>query len=173
MKNIGMRVGLAALVAVLFIGSPSRANDPELKNDDVSKALRELRADLEKMKTLHKMTNLELSLMNARLDRIEQALARLSAAASTRTASSFTPGGPGAPAATAATGTVRLDNRLAVTASVTIDGTVYTVPAFSVRDLVGVPAGAITYSVTADGYGVRPAVRTPLAANERLTLTIY
>jgi hypothetical protein len=170
MKHLGKLAGVSALAVVLLAGSPVSA-DPELKNSDLRKELRELRDELAALRKLQaasaRAADLELRLLNERLDRIENALSRLSADRSTRTASSFTPAAP------AGTGTLRLDNRLAVPATVVIDGVVYQVPAFSTQVQTNRPAGAITYEVTAVGYGVRAPVRTPLAAGETLTLTIF
>jgi hypothetical protein len=149
MKHHGTLAGVVALTAALLIGSPASAGDPELKNEDLRKELRELREDLAAL-------------------RIEESMARLSSpGVITRGAGAFSPTVP------AATGAIRLDNRLAVPATVVIDGVAYSVPAFSMRTLPGHPARMITYEVTALGYGVRPAVRTPVNPNETLTLTIH
>jgi hypothetical protein len=168
-------LGLATLLAAL-LAAPARAGDDskdvELKNEDLKdevKALKKELASLRKMLAVERRANeVEMKLLNARLDRIERALARLAPDVSRRIASSFTPNGP-----VQATGVVRLSNRLPVMATVTVNGVAHAVPPLGARLLHNVPAGTVTYEVTADGYGVRPAVRTPLAMGEMLTLTVY
>ncbi len=146
MKHHGTLAGVAALAAALLIGSPVWAGDPELKNEDLRKELRELREEMAAMRSLHRANNLTLRLLDERLSRLEESMARLSSGAITRRAGAFGGVGP-----VMATGTIRLDNRLAVPATVVIDGVAYSVPAFSVRMLTGRPAGMITYEVTALG----------------------
>ncbi|MBY0231632.1 MAG: hypothetical protein K2W96_20295, partial [Gemmataceae bacterium] len=63
-------------------------------------------------------------------------------------------------------------NDLAVNAYVTLNGRTYTVAPLSSRS-VAVDAGNIGYSLTADGMGVRPLTRTPVAAGETVTITIF
>jgi hypothetical protein len=170
MKHHGKWAAVALAVALLA-GPLASAADRELKNDDLRKELSELRDEIAAMRRMHaatsRATDLELRLLNERLDRLENAVARMSSGASTRRAGFFAPG------AVPAVSAIRLDNRLAVPATVTIDGVAYSVPAFTVRMLPNRPAGMITYEVTALGFGVRAPVRTPLDANETLTLTIY
>ena len=83
-----------------------------------------------------------------------------------RISASFTPGPP------PLVGTLRLDNRLGVTATVYVDGVPYTVPPFSVRTMTR-PAGGLVYEATAEGRGMGPAIRSALGANETLTVTVY
>jgi hypothetical protein len=170
MKHHGTLAGTLALAAALLIGSPVTANDPELKekDGDLRKELRELREELAAMRSLHRANNLTLRLLDERLSRLEDAMGRLSSSGViTRGAGAFDPRG------LVATGTIRLDNRLAVPATVVIDGVAYSVPAFSVRTLTGRPAGMITYEVTALGFGMSAPVRTPVNPNQTLTLTIH
>jgi hypothetical protein len=168
MKRHEKLAAVSALLAGLYFVCALPAGNTELLQE-LQKKVGELKDELATLRKLReldsKLTNSELRLINERLDRIEQSLARLAPTVTTRTAGSFTP--------TPLTGTVRLDNRLGVTAMVTIDGVMYTVPPFSMRVLRDRPAGTLVYEVTADGYGIRPPVRTPLAANETLTLTVY
>jgi hypothetical protein len=176
MKYHGKLAGVLALVAVLFVGSLAPAADQsnadkikELKKeiDTLKKEMEDMRLDREK----HREYLAEVfRKLDQRLERIDSSLKQLTERG-TRRSSSFTPG-TGA-AMPAATGTIRLNNTLAVPATVVLDGTVYTVPAFSVMTLAAQPARMITYEVTAVGYGVRAPVRTPVRPNETLTLTIY
>jgi hypothetical protein len=164
--------GVLALLVALLIGSPASAYDSDeyRQNGTLRDQLRELREELANLRRLRdldsKMTSTELKLLSERLDRIERSLSRLSSTTN-RTVRFFDPNAPGT------AGTIRLDNRLATTATVTIDGVPYSVAPFSIRTLRDQPTGTITYTVTAVGYGVRPARRTPVRTNETLTLTIY
>lgn len=171
MKHHGTLAGVIALTAALLIGSPLPAADAELKNDDLRKELRALREELAELRLRDRMNNLTLRTMDERLRRLEDSIARLSpGGVVTRGAGAFNPAAPVVPVAT---GAIRLDNRLAVPATVIIDGVPHSVPPFSMRVLTGRPAGMITYEVTAVGYGVRAPVRTAVNPNETLTLTIY
>jgi hypothetical protein len=167
MKHHGTQAGALTLIAALLIGTPVSAADAELKNDGVRNELRELREELALMRQLNREMVINLKAINDRLARLEEAMARLSPGVVTRGAGAFSPIAP------VATGAIRLDNRLAVPATVVIDGVAYSVPAFSMRTLAGRPAGMITYEVTAVGFGVRAPVRTPVNPNETLTLTIH
>jgi hypothetical protein len=167
MKHHGTLAGVIALTAALLIGSPLPAADAELKNDDLRKELRALREELKEMRLRDRMTDLTLRSLDERLRRLEESMARLSPGVVTRGAGAFNPAAP------VANGAIRLDNRLAVPATVIIDGAAYSVPAFSMRVLTGRPAGLITYEVTAVGYGIRAPVRTAVNPNETLTLTVY
>jgi hypothetical protein len=173
MTRTGKLFGLAALLAALFVGPKALAFPPEEqgeKGEKVEKDLADLKrevAELRKLRELDgKLASVEMKLLNERLDRIERTLARLGPPVSTRVSSSFAPD-------RVPRGTVRLDNRLPVTASVTLNGATYSVPPFTVQVVRDQPAGSIIYDVLAAGFGLRPPVRTPLAANETLTLTIY
>ncbi len=167
MKHHGTLAGVFALTAVLLIGSPVSAADAELKNDDLRKELRALHDELAEMRLRDRMTDLTLRSLDERLRRLEESMARLSPGVVTRGAGAFSPAAP------VRTGAIRLDNRLAVPATVIIDGVAHSVPPFSMRVLTGRPAGMTTYEVTAVGYGVRPPVRTAVNPNETLTLTVY
>ena len=169
MTRPGKTAGVLALLAALLIGSPAFARDSD-DTRTLAEQVRELREDLANLKRsydsdLRAQTH-ELRRLAAQLDRIERKLAQLSNPTNGRTSRFFDP------LATTATGTIRLVNQMAVPATVTIDSIAYTVPAHSSTTLQSQPTGTITYSVTAVGYGVRTR-RTPVRANETLTLTIY
>jgi hypothetical protein len=169
MKHHGILACALALAAALFIGSPASAADAELKDSDLRKELRELREELAAMRTLNRATNLTLRLLDERMARLEESMARLATPGTVRrSAGAFDPTVP-----SVATGAIRLDNRLAVPATVVIDGVAYSVPAFSMRTLPGQPPRMITYEVTALGFGRGAPVQTPVHANQTLTLTIH
>jgi hypothetical protein len=172
MTRPGKTAGVLALLAALLIGSPvSAQNSDTYRNRDLRDQVRELREELANLRRSYeddiKMSNHELRRLSAQLDRIERRLSELSSTTSARTSRFLDPDVP-----VVGAGTIRLVNRLAVTATVTIDGVTYTVPPLSTTTLRNQPTGMITYSVTATGFGVRTR-RTPVRANETLTLTIY
>jgi hypothetical protein len=109
-----------------------------------------------------RLTGAELKLINERLDRIERALDRLDGKTRTTTRSAFAP---------SSTGTLRLDNRMAVEAAVTIEGVTIRIPPLSRRTLRDRPAGPVEYTVTGPGMGTARR-RTVLNSNETLTVTI-
>jgi len=157
-----------ALLLTLALAGAAAAN-PELPPDPLAKEIRELREEVASLRRLDRATSAEVKLLTERLERIEKSLKELSSR-SGPFRSEFT---PATPRVAIGTGTLRLDNRLPVTAYVTIDGVEYSVAPQTVRRLTGRAAGTIGYSITADGMGVGPMTRTPLAAGESLTLTIY
>ncbi|MFM7150350.1 MAG: hypothetical protein ACKO23_10950 [Gemmataceae bacterium] len=114
------------------------------------------------------MTRIEMKLLSERLDQLEQMVGKTSR--STRIAGTIDPTRALIPAAT---GAIRLDNRLGVRARVTLDGVVHILAPFSTKMVREVPAGTVTYDVTADGFGQSSLKRTSLAGNETLTVTIY
>jgi hypothetical protein len=164
MTRTGTGAAALALFAALLIGQAPAAEERDAPKDD----LKTLRDDLEKLKGKTeldaRLTNAELRLINGRLDRIEQALDRLESKTRTTTRSAFAPRGDD-------TGTLRLDNRMAVEAAVTVDGVTYRVPPLSRRTLRDRPAGAWEDSVTGPGMGLSRR-RTVLNRNETLTVTI-
>jgi hypothetical protein len=171
MTRIGQLFGVAALVAVTFVSPRVLAGDKELESDPVQKELADLKQELAELRKLHeregRLSSAEMKLVNERLDRIERTLARLAPPVSTRVSSSFDP------AARVPRGTIRLENRLPVQTTVTVNGVPYSVPAFGRRLLRDYPAGPLTYEVTADGFGLRPPVRTSLNGDETLTVSVY
>ncbi len=170
MNRHGNLAGVLALSAALLLSAQATAENPELKKENLSRDIQDLKDEVTKLSKLQRLNNLatnaELRLLNERLERIENALMRL-APPTPRISSSFTPG------ALPATGTLRLDNRLAVTATVYVDGVPYSVPPFTVRTLANRPAGGLVYEATAEGRGMGAPVRSSLGSNETLTVTIY
>src|SRR5262245_36460288 len=145
MKRTATSAGVLALLAALLIGQATAADKDDAKDD-----MKTLREDLDALKRKveldSKLTNTELKLINERLERIEQALDRLNGKTRTRASSSFTPAGGNL-------GTLRLDNRMAVEAAVTVDGVTYRVPPLSTHVLRDRPAGTFDYTVTGPGMG--------------------
>jgi hypothetical protein len=174
MTRTGMKIGLAAFLAVLLAAPGLRAGEPgpEKSKDDLEKEVAELRkelADLRKAREVDRLALLELRLqmLADRLEKVERAVATMAATTTTRRAAAFNPDDP-APA----TGSVRLDNRMATTAFVTVNGVTYTVPPFGERTVAGVPAGSFVYQASADGFLYSPPTRSALEAGKTKTLTI-
>ncbi len=81
---------------------------------------------------------------------------------------SFTPQAP-----PRRTGVLRLENRSPYGTTFTVNGIPYPVPAFETRLVQNVPAGALTYEVTADGFGViRPPTTSTLNAGATLPIFV-
>jgi TolA-binding protein len=79
---------------------------------------------------------------------------------------SFTPEAP------RRAGTLRLQNRSAFDATVTVNGNPFVVPAFETRLVRNVPVGTFNYEVSAEGFGViQPTLRRNLTAGE--TFIVY
>src|SRR5262245_30252753 len=168
-----LKIALAALLAVLLAAPALRAGEPGPEDDlksKVAELTKEL-ADLRKARDRDRIAFLELQLqlqtMAARLEKIDRALEKMAAAPSTRRAAAFNPDDP-----TPATGSVRLDNRMAVTAFVTVNGFTYTVPPFGERTVTGVPAGSFVYQASSDGFVYSLPTRSALEAGRTKTLTI-
>ncbi len=166
----------ALLLALALAGTAAAFpdGDPPPTVDSLARDLRDLREQVAAMRRLREIDSrlnaAELRLLTERLERIEKSVKELSSGRTGPFRSEFT---PSAPRVTAGSGTIRLNNRLPVTAYVTIDGVSYSVAPYAVRSLTGQPAGTIAYTITADGMGVGPLTRTSLASGEALTLTIY
>jgi hypothetical protein len=168
MRRLLRPLGLAvALLAAL----PALAADPELSDKEklerILTDMKSVKSDLEKLATVAvqmQATTRDLRDLERRMEVLEQAMERLSASR-VRVSSSFTPSEP-------ATGTIRIQNRFGVPATVFVNGQQYPVPAYETRRIAGVPAGNFTYEVHADGYGViQPAV--PRSLNARETFSIF
>lgn len=174
MKYLSKNACLLALFALFLGSSLLRAADPEL-DGDLRKELNSLKKQLEALRQAQeiesKIQETRFKLIDRRLGRIEKSLKRLERSSGEQS-SSFKPVTP-TTLPIVNTGTLTLTNRLFVPASVTVNGLTYSIPARTTRTLSSVPAGTVTYNVTADGFGIRPTVRTPLGAGEELTLTIY
>jgi hypothetical protein len=166
------RYTMPALLIILVAAGAATAADPELRDEAILREVRELREQVAALRRLRemdaKMNALDMRLLNERLDRIEKSLEKLATSRS-----EFTPRSTFKRSVDSGTGTIKLDNRLPVTAFVTIDGTLHTVDPFGVRFLRGQAAGSLTYTVGGAGRETGPRTRSSLAAGETLTLTIF
>lgn len=170
MKIHTMKTGLLAVAVALVLGS-SAWSRPSETEDELRRDLLKLRDEVARLKRDVDLDRREAAAAARRLeDRLERMTLALEKMAGTGTVSSrpsmaFSP-------VRAATGTIRLDNRMNVRASVTIGGIVYTIPPRSSRLLRDQPVGAFAYDVTADGFGLA-TYNSSLASNETLTVTVY
>jgi hypothetical protein len=170
MTRPGKMAGVLALLAALLLGSAAVAEDTDIGlKERLRKAEDEISRLKRQLQLLDRDSRDELNRTADRLDRIERALEKMVNQMSARRAFAFDP--ERVPAR--GFGGIRLDNRLGVTAFVTIDGETYRVPPMGIRTLRDQPAGVITYSVRANGFGlITPSTRTDINPNETLTLTI-
>lgn len=171
MRSTPRSLGLAAL---LLAAVPAFA-DPELskttdkdKLDQILNEVRTIKQDLDKLQTTAiqvQKSAADVRDLQRRMENLEQSLERL-AGSRTRISSSFTPSEPAA-------GTVRIQNRYAVPATVYLNGRPFTVPPYETRRVVGQPLGAFTYEVQAEGFGViQPVVSRVLNSNETFSIFI-
>lgn len=171
-----MKIGRQILwssVVCSFLGLCLPVGASPLENEDpLAKQVQQLREEVEALRKVRaldsQMTRIEMKLLSERLDQLEQMVGKTSR--STRIAGTIDPTRALIPTAT---GAIRLDNRLGVRARVTLDGVVHILSPFSTKMVREVPAGTVTYDVTADGFGQSSLKRTSLAGNETLTVTIY
>jgi hypothetical protein len=185
MTHLCNRAALSALLAGLIFAAPLAARPPETTIDDLRKDVRKMSEDIA---ALAKAVQLGGTAIKADMDDLKDRMSRLESDVrrvtrelddlrsrpTTRGSLSVDPIGPATVAPVVpATGTVRLENRLGVTATAYIDGVAYSVPALSVVTLRGRPVGSFVYQTTAEGFGMRAPTRTSLAGGETLTLTIY
>jgi hypothetical protein len=189
MKRRGNLALAPALLAALLLVPAARAADPEKQKPTLQQLVEELRKEVDSLKELSKQQSATIKAMDGNLramgggvqkdvadlrkdaedlrkdiDELKRITRRLTV--TPRTSASFTP-------APLATGTLRLNNSLGVTATVYVDGVPYSIPPYTVRTLPARPAGTLVYEATAEGRGMGPAVRSSLAANETLTVTVY
>jgi hypothetical protein len=178
MMHLGKRAGLSALLAALIFAAPLMAADPEKSNVDLAKEIRDLRkdvADLAKAVRLGgEAIKADMTALEDRLTKVERAVRRNTADIRDLRSSPETRGTLSVdPIVPVATGTVRLENRLGVPATVTLNGVAYSVPALRTATVARIPAGPITYEANAPGMGEGVPVRSRLSANETLTVTIF
>jgi hypothetical protein len=168
-------LGLLPLLG-LAADAPPRAKDAPPKTDAESgrwdalhKQLAEIRDGVAELRhrrdTDDKARAIEMDVLKDRLDKIEKALEGLKG--STRISSSFTPG------TAPATGTVRIENRSGVGATVVLNGRTYSLAPLQTITLAPQPAGNFTYSVGADGFGeIRAPTTRVLGAGETFSIAI-
>jgi hypothetical protein len=78
------------------------------------------------------------------------------------------------PQAPTGTGTIRLENRLSVPATVVVNDTPYRLQPFQNRDLTAQAPGTFTFEVLVDGYGsLQPRATRSLEPNRTYTIYTY
>jgi hypothetical protein len=162
------------LVAALLAAIPAMAADPELtekqKLDRILLEIQNMKRELEDVKTLSvqvQNTTKEVRELQRRMENLESSIDRL-AASRTRVAASYTPSD-----LSAGTATIALRNRFGAPATVFVNGQPYPVPAFSSRNIAGVPVGAFTYAVQTEGFGeIQPMQHRTVSANEVFSIFI-
>lgn len=148
---------VAVLLAVLLVRPVRAAEDTSVRRQ-----LEELRQEIEAQKKLLS-TLTDLQEMKQRLAILEQRIAALEGGRAGRE-SRFPP----------QTGTLRLQNRLTVPATIIVDGIPYRVDALQTRDLAGVPAGNFTFEALVDGFGsLQPRATRTLLPNQIYTIFTY
>lgn len=163
------------VLAALAIGSVVHARPPET-DDDLRRQLKDLKDQVD---TLKQSVELDRQAIRNRLSDLDDKLGRIELLL--RGSAIGSAASPAVPYRQSRIvepiqgryGNIRLDNRLGVTAEVTIDGTTFSVPPLSTRLLRNQPAGQFVYDVTADGFGITSPRRTTLTENTTWTLTIY
>jgi len=156
-----MTAGVLALSLALLPTSARAQDSVEKLRDDLTRLEKKIDLLLQARKLERELGDSEKKDLEARVRRLESELRRLR-----RTQNYFDPD-------VTDTGTVVLRNELFVTATVTINGTPYTVPARRTVTLNSVPVGSVRYVVTAEGFGVGSARRSTVSMNDPLTITIY
>jgi hypothetical protein len=150
---------LAALVVVCLAAlvRPARADDGTLQRQ-----VDDLRREIELQRKLLS-TLADLQDMKQRLAALEQRMAALESGRSTRESR-----------AEPRTGTIRLQNRLAMPATIIIDGIPYRLEPLQTRDLPGQPAGTFTFEALVDGFGsLQPRATRTLLPNQVYTIYTY
>jgi hypothetical protein len=168
MRRDWKRLALAALLALGLMCVSARAGESEETIDEKARAeLKDLKKEVAELRArfdaIDRRLGEDMRSIREQLDRMESRLS--SSGVITRSAFSISPDVP--------RGTIRLVNRLGSMAWVTINGVSYGVPPLETRVVRDQPAGWITYEVTADGWGVRPPVRTLLGTRRALSLVIH
>jgi hypothetical protein len=137
--------------------------------DALQNQLKDIRQDITELRKRcdidEKARTLEMDFIKERLDKLDRSLESLRG--TTRRSSEFEPGTP------AASGTIRLENRSAVPASVVLAGRSYSLAPGQIMVLAAQPVGTFVYSVLADGFGeIRAPVTRTLRSGETFTIAI-
>jgi outer membrane murein-binding lipoprotein Lpp len=162
-------LGLCLLAGPALALAPPPEGDKKTdseKLDEISRQLKTLADNVNDIKNqlgdMSLSTNRTIADLKSRIDALEQRLGRIESQA----------GGVRRAMAPPVVGTIRLMNRSAFPATINVNGQPYTVAPGQTRDLAGVAAGAFTYSVEANGFGmIQPPVSRILGADR--TFTIY
>jgi hypothetical protein len=161
------------LVAVLLAATPVLAGNPELSDKDkldrILLEVQNVKKELEDVRTLAvqvQNTAKEVRELQRRMENLEASIDKLSASRM-RVAASYTPND------SAAAASINLQNRSGTAATVYVNGQPYPVPAYATRRIAGVPAGAFTYAVQAEGFGeIQPPANRTVGPNEVFTVFI-
>jgi hypothetical protein len=137
--------------------------------EEIQKSLKQIQDDISDLRqrrdTDQKARAIEMEDLDRRLSKLEKSVDRLERG-QTRYSSYFNPDGVGM-------GTIRLQNRSSVGVTVLMAGKSYRVPAQETVVLEGRPAGAFTYEVLAEGYGmIQPTVSRTLREGEMFSIFI-
>jgi len=160
MKRI--RKLIPALVVALLAVAPVRAQDPET---ELRNKAYDLEQRLTKLQNRLRDRELETQSLRAEIADLKRELTALRGQRPKRRESrEFDPG--------TGTGTIRIRNPLRVTATVTIDGERYDLPAGTSITLRNRPAREFTYRVDARGLRDGQDITTCLHDNETLTLNL-
>lgn len=154
---------MALLIALAAAPAATAQETTQQQIDRLQKDLADLRAEIDRLRVQIFNSKLAEAETKSQLLGYEKRLARLEGAEGRRPFY-FDPA--------ARTGTIKLVNELAVPATVVVGERSYVLPAFGEKTLDAQPAGALTYAVTADGYGVSAPRRTTLDPSQTLTLTV-
>jgi hypothetical protein len=166
---------LAALIAPLLLAAEDKRKADGPNNADserwqaMDKQLKKISDDLAELQSRigrHEQAGaVEMKELNERLGRLEKTVESLRSA--TRSSSYFSPSAPGT------TGTIRLENRTALPATVVLGNRSHALAPLQSILLQSQPAGNFTYAVAVEGFGeIRAPVTRALAAGETFTIAI-
>lgn len=158
---------IAALMLTLtLMPSIAQAEDPELTTEKRLKQLENQMKGMQgKLDTMIMLQILkELQSLNDRVTRMEL---QMNGSRPSVTTSKFPP-------IEEATGTLRLDNRSALTATILVNNIEYRLPPNTVQTLKAFPVGDFTYQVDVEQFGtIRPRVSRSLTENQTFRITVY
>jgi len=162
MRRLVTTAAVMALLVAYFSGSPARADDQDKEEiKRLKERITRLEALVEEQGKIADEESRRYLDAYKRLDRRVSRLESRTESTSRRFDSSDNAG----------YGSIQLTNELGVPATVTIANQSYYLRPYGSRTLYNQPAGQVSYSVTAEGYGVTSR-RTTLYANDTLTLTV-
>jgi TolA-binding protein len=171
------KLTLVVPLVAAFVLVPARAADPEIDKvkrlqedlDKLRKEVESLREDIRTMNLRGQVAALNMQELKDSLQSISRKLDGMIPAQATRSQSfSYTPSTSAAPPAT---GIVYLRNSYPFsTATITINGTPYTVGPGQVVTLRDVPLGPFTYEAFVAGYTTGPRQTTLTAQGENINV---
>jgi hypothetical protein len=151
---------------------PDKAGDPSKDIEEIKKQLKEIRNDLKTLKGLPDL-GLRVEELEMKFGNLEEGFRRLVTDFDRLTKSNQRIMKALDPATRPTSGTIRLENRSRVRATVVLGGVSYDLQPGEVREIKNRPAGTFDYYVLADGFGQisAPVTRT-LNAGEVFTIYI-